>query len=100
MGQPRQKLQDLLLTITPKVYHQPPANDKMVYPCILYMRDAEDRKYAGNLPYSRTKRYQVTIMDRDPDSQIPEKVAQLPMCSFEQHFVADGLHHDVFSLYF
>jgi hypothetical protein len=99
---PRLDLQEVLKTIlgSDKVYFQPPANVQMVYPCIVYKRDDVDTRFADNGPYHRTKRYQVTVIDRDPDSEIPDKIAELPLCSFAQHFVADGLNHDVLSLYF
>lgn len=97
---PRQDLQTLLLSLTPNVYFQPPANVQMVYPCIVYQRDYGDTKFAGNEPYSYTTRYQVTVIDRNPDSDIPSKVAQLPMCTYSRFFVADDLNHDVFSLFF
>lgn len=72
----------------------------MQYPCIVYQRDNADTKFAGNNAYRYTKRYQVTIIDRDPDSVIPGKVAGLPMCLFNRYFTADNLHHDVYNLYF
>lgn len=98
----RNDLQENLKTIlgSDQVYFQPPANVQMVYPCIVYNRDAADTKFAGNGPYLRTKRYQVTIIDQNPDSEIPDKVALLPLCVFARHFVTENLHHDVFSLYF
>lgn len=83
-----------------QVYFQPPANVQMKYPCILYIRDASDTKFAGNSQYRYTKRYQVTVIDSDPDSEIPDKVAALPMCTFNRFYVADNLNHDVFNLYF
>jgi hypothetical protein len=46
------------------------------------------------------KRYQVTIIDRDPDSGIPEVVAGLPTSTFSRHFTVDNLNHDVYTLYF
>lgn len=99
---PRLELQTLLETLlgTPNVYFQPPANVQMKYPCIVYSRDAADTKFAGNNPYARTKRYQVTVIDRDPDSLIPDKIAALPMCSHNRFFTADNLNHDVFTLFF
>lgn len=98
----RLELQVLLTALvgSDKVYYQPPANVQMVYPCIVYDRDASDTKFAGNLPYLRTKRYQVTVIDRNPDSEIPDKVELLPLCHYERSFVSENLHHDVFSLYF
>lgn len=101
MGQ-RLELQTILEGIlgSRNVYFQPPANVQLVYPCIIYERDFADTKFAGNKPYSRTKRYQVTVIDRNPDSDIPDKVAQLPMCSFDRFYASDNLNHDVFDLFF
>jgi len=82
------------------VYFQPPANISMKYPCIVYERDNADTIFAGNKPYRYTKRYQVTVIDRDPESPVPEKVAALPMCTFSRFFTADNLNHDVFIIYF
>lgn len=98
----RLKLQTLLETIGVKgnVYFQPPSNLQMNYPAIVYERDDINTRHANNLPYSQRKRYQVTIIDRNPDSLIPDKVAKLPLCEFSRHFVADNLNHDVFNLYF
>lgn len=101
MGQ-RLDLQTLLegLLGTEHVYFQPPNNVKMQYPSIVYQRDQHDVDYADNAAYQRMTRYQVTVIDRDPDSGIPAKVADLPQCSFERFFVADNLNHDVFNLFF
>jgi hypothetical protein len=82
------------------VYFQPPANVQMQYPCIVYVRDSADSKFADNKKYRYTKRYQVTIIDRDPDSVIPDTIAQLPLCGFQRFFTKDNLNHDVFNLYF
>lgn len=99
---PRLELQTLLegLLGSDKVYFQPPANVQMVYPCIVYHRDYAETQFAGNNPYRYEKRYQVTVIDRNPDSAIPDKVAQLPKCLFNRFFTADNLNHDVFKLYF
>lgn len=97
---PRLELQALLKNYAEHVYFQPPANLRMNYPAIVYERDDIETAFAGNKPYRHTKRYQVTVIDRDPDSDIPDKIAQLPLCSFSSHFVVDGLNHDVFALYF
>lgn len=82
------------------VYFQPPENLKLEYPAIVYNRDRVNTEHAGNFPYLQTKRYAVTVIDRDPDSLIPDAIAKLPMCSFSRHFKADNLNHDVYSLYF
>lgn len=99
---PRLELQNLLegLLGSSNVYFQPPANVQMNYPCIVYKRDSADTQFAGNKPYLYVKRYMVTVIDRNPDSEIPDKIAQQPMCLFDRNYAADGLHHDVFNLYF
>lgn len=82
------------------VYFQPPANVQMVNPCIVYHRENTETLFAGNNPYRFTKRYEVTVIDRNPDSEIPDRVAALPMCLHDRTFAADNLNHYVFTLYF
>lgn len=96
----RLELHELFKTFVDHVYFQSPGSEQMVYPCIVYKRDEADTKFAGNKPYSYVKRYMVTVIDRDPDSEIPDKVARQPLCLFNRNYAADGLHHDVFNLYF
>jgi hypothetical protein len=72
----------------------------MQYPCIVYNRDSADTEFADNTPYRYTKRYQVTVIDRNPDSGVPDKVAALPRCSYDRFFTADNLNHDVFNIFF
>jgi hypothetical protein len=102
---PRQNLQDLLKgvqgeTTETKVYFQPPSKDKMVYPCIVYDLDDVDTSHADNEPYTITDQYQVTVIDRNPDTLIRKAVEKLPRCSFNRKFVVDGLHHFVYKLYY
>jgi len=42
----------------------------------------------------------VTVIDRNPDSDLPGKVAELPMCTFNRFFTADNLNHDVYTIFF
>lgn len=100
MGRSRLELQTLFEEFTPHVYFQPPTNTKMHYPCILYQRDVADSASADNETYRYTKRYLVTVIDPDPDSIIPDKVAALPLCRHNRFFTAGHLNHDVFYLFF
>ena len=99
MGQ-RLTLHQILETIAPKVYFQPPTNVRLEYPCIVYHRDFADTKFADDTPYNHTKRYMIIVIDRDPDSEIPDKVAALPMSLFNRFYTADDLNHDVYNVYF
>jgi len=83
-----------------KVYFQPPSGLTMTYPCIIYERNAAKTLFGNNNPYVYEKQYQITVIDKDPDSLIPDKVARLPKCTFDRHFKADNLNHNVFVMYF
>ena len=99
---PRVELQSLLEGIlgSNHVYFQPPPNVVLSYPCIVYKRDQARTQFADNDPYMRRKRYQVTVMDKDPDSAVPDKIASLPTCLFDRFFTAGNLNHDVFNIFF
>lgn len=99
MGQ-RLELQQILETFAEYVYFQPPTNIQLKYPCIIYKRDFADTKFADDMPYSHTKRYLITVIDRDPDSEIPSKIAEIPMSLFNRFYTADNLNHDVYTVYF
>ncbi len=101
MGQ-RLSLQSLLETTlgSDNVYFQPPASVQMSYPCIVYKRDVADSTFADNALYRYAKRYLVTVISRDPDSDIPDKVAALPLCRHSRFYTANNLNHDVYALYF
>ncbi|MNG15798.1 hypothetical protein D3C84_996490 [compost metagenome] len=101
MGQ-RLELQTLLEGVlgTENVYFQPPSNMQIKYPCIVYARDNAKSEFADNSPYRYTKRYQVTVISRDPDTLVPDDVAQLPLSNLNRIFTADNLHHYVYNLYF
>lgn len=81
------------------VYFQPPTGFKMSYPCIVYKLARIDTRFANNNPYKHDKAYTLTVIDKNPDSQIPDKVAELPMCRFDRYFEIDNLHHFVFTIY-
>ncbi|WNM72490.1 tail terminator [Gordonia phage Artorias] len=100
MARPRLELQQVLNDIAPNVYFQPPNGLKIQYPCIIYVRDNMDVSYADNGPYRHAIRYEVTVIDRNPDSEMTNKVAMLPLVSYTRFFTADDLNHDVFTLYF
>jgi hypothetical protein len=82
------------------VYFQPPATLQMQYPCIVYKRDSASTVFADDHPYRRVQRYLVTVIDRNPDSIIHEKVGELPLCVYDRFYTADNLNHDVYRLFF
>lgn len=101
MGQ-RLDLHQVLKTLpgVSDAYFQPPLDVTMTYPCIVYERSESYVSYADNLKYWRKKRYSVTVIDRNPDSEIVDAVEELPYTRFERFFVTQGLNHTVFQTFF
>ena len=96
----RLQLHQLLETLAPNVYFQPPTNIQLKYPCIIYKRDFANTKFADDIVYDHVIRYAITVVDQDPDSKIPDKVARMPMSLFNRFYTVDNLNHDVYNVYF
>ena len=98
----RPMLQACLMSIlgSTNVYFQPPPTVQMRYPCIVYERSTGDTQFADNNPYTFKVRYKITYIDRSPDNDVVEKIAMLPMCTYDRFYTADGLNHDVLNIYF
>lgn len=92
------KLEELLGSRN--VYFQPPETVKLNYPAIVYSREPIENRYANNGVYMQSVRYSVTVIDKNPDSELPFKMSQLPMCRHDRSFKSDNLNHDVFTLYY
>lgn len=84
-------LEDLLGTRN--VYFQPKENITLEYPAIVYNLEQVRTDFAGNNPYSLYNRYQITYIDRSPESEIPRQIQLLPMTRFTSYFAIDGLNH-------
>ncbi|MEG0768107.1 MAG: hypothetical protein RR482_10350 [Clostridia bacterium] len=82
------------------VYFQPPGTIKMSYPCVVYARAPDNTGYADNRVYRRKRRYVLTVIDKNPDSKIPDRMAELPMCALDRCYTADNLNHYTFTIYF
>ena len=81
------------------IYFQPPESVKMKYPAIVYQLNDINQEYADNLPYIQSLSYTVTVIDKDPDSELPMKIAKLPKCQYDRHYSSNNLNHYVFVLY-
>lgn len=98
----RLKLQTVLeeLLGSRNVYFQPPESMKLNYPAIVYCLSDIDNTFANNLVYKQNLAYELTVIDKDPDSEIVMKVSKLPTCRFNRHFKSDNLNHYVFIIYY
>lgn len=95
-------LQNMLETIlgSRNVYFQPPESVKISYPAIVYGLDNINNTFADDGVYLSNKCYSITVIDKNPDSTIVDKIAVLPACRFNRHYKSENLNHYVFSLYF
>lgn len=89
----RLELSEKLHELGINVYHQQPETFKMTYPCIVYNLNNDQAIHADDRIYNRKKRYSVTIIDRNPDSELPDRFSDLFGVRMERHYTADNLHH-------
>lgn len=92
-----EKLCDILGTRY--VYYRKPSKG-VKYPCIIYDLDGETPRFADDIPYITPKRWSITIVDQNPDSEIPDRLRCLRYCRFDRSYNANGLNHFVYTLYF
>lgn len=86
---------------TENVYFQPPESLKLKYPCIIYAKDGTNGNFADDKIYASHNRYTITVIDKDPDSSIADKLlGHFSMCSYNRRFSSDNLNHCVLSLYY
>lgn len=98
----RFELQDELekLLGSKNVYYQPPESVKMQYPAIVYHRSDIENDFADDLVYRQSHFYELTVIDKNPDSEVVEAVSKLPTCRYDRHYTSDNLNHDVFTIYY
>lgn len=82
------------------VYFNSPSGHNMVYPAIRYKLKIINDSYANNSVFLQQKAYELTLIDRNPDSVYVDKILQLPYCKFDRFYPADGLNHWTFTLYY
>ncbi len=95
----RLKLQKMLLQYCKNVYFQPPPNNQLKYPAIVYSRsdikssNADDEKYITHAVYT------ITIIDKNPDSEILFKLLDIKHMTFDRQYASNNLNHFVLTYY-
>ena len=92
------KLEELLGSRN--VYYQPPESLKMEYPAIRYSKSTISSRHADNMKYSNLTRYEIIVIDKRPDNETIQKILNLPYASYDRHYAANNLNHDVLSIYY
>ena len=102
MALPLSELQQLLKALegVRDAYVQAPT-EGMEYPCIMIERGLPSSVWrADNGIHHLKKGYTVTVIDRAPDSPIPDLVEGLQYVQFDRFFRTNGLNHFVFQMFF
>ena len=82
------------------VYYDPPENLKMRYPAIRYSKSKIRTRHADDKIYNKMVRYELIVISSEPDSEVINKILEMPYSSFDRHYISDNLHHDVLTLYY
>lgn len=86
---------------TRNVYFNPPESIKMTYPAIRYKLNRKLILSANNKNYTKFNSYSVTVIDKNPDSAIPDDlIEKFEMIDYDTCFVKDNLNHYVFTLFY
>ena len=97
----RLELHNELLTFTPKVYFQPPSGLQLEYPCIVYHKTGKFRDYGNDTIYRAIQEYQLTVIDKNPDSTIADDIeSHFQYCEINQYYTVDNLNHTTLNLYY
>lgn len=86
--------------LTENIYFQSPENIQIEYPAIVYSRYNIKNRSANNDVYLQGTYYQIVVLDKDPDSEIVNKISHFPTVKHSRHFTTSGLNHDVFIIYY
>lgn len=82
------------------VYYDPPESLFMEYPAIVYSKTNMPARYANNKKYHKSLAFEVKVIAEDPDTYYVDLVHDMRCSRFDRHFIADDLHHDVFTIIF
>ena len=82
------------------VYFQPPESLKLNFLAIVYKRSNIRNNFAGDSVYTQSYFYEITVIDKRPDSKISRSLSLLPKIKFDRSFTSDNLYHDVFTIYY
>lgn len=100
MARPRVELQELLKEYCDTVYFQPPSSIRISYPCIVYNRSTDYINRANNNLYMKEKLYRVTVMDKNPDSDIADRLQELPWAVIISRDIVDNIYQTTLNIYY
>lgn len=82
-----------------RVYYVAPSTS-LEYPSIIYTINGIQTNQADNYNYKRDTSYKITVISKIPDTNMIQKILDLPQSKLDQQYISDNLYHDVFTLYY
>lgn len=83
-----------------RAYFQPPATVRMKYPAIVYSLESIDGVHADDTNYLANKRYSLTLLASNPDTDLVDKIMELQTARFDRAYTSDNLNHYIFEVYY
>ena len=82
-------------------YFEPPESTRMKYDAVVYELAAINVRRAGNRSYNIRDGYQVTVISRNPETEMPHAIQEhFERCAPGRPFVRDNLYHFPFTIYY
>ena len=81
------------------LYYQEPSDTAMIYPCIMYELSDIKNKHADDTKYTENLEFTLTVIDRNPDSTVVDKIKALPRTKFIRAYRSNGLNHTRFTIH-
>ena len=101
----QQKLKDLGIS---HVYFEPPQNVTLEYPCAVVRMGTISSRNANNRVYKLNNTYEIIYIRRQFDDNMVNVILvgdanhapPFSMIRHIRHYTAEGLHHDLYKLYY
>ena len=95
----RLKLHEELESYCANLYFQPPSNQQLVYPCIVYSNAKPVDFKSNNKLYIRKYGYRLTVIEKNPICPIAQSIVGDEFATYENEFVKDNLYHTILQYY-
>lgn len=83
------------------LYFSPPADKVMTYPCIVYSKIIPSIIFANDNIYKNTQEYQLTVVERDPDSNKADLINDhFRYSTITNKIIFDKLYQTTIKLYY
>lgn len=101
----QQKLKDLGI---PNVYFEPPENQMLKFPCAIVHMGTISTRNANNAVYKLDNSYEIRYVRRQFDDEMVNTILKgdsthnrpFAMIRHIRHYTAEGLHYDLYKLYY